>query len=195
MKILRIGRFLIIILVMLGGCSGSALLPRSSKDVKADGEGFYAIKGRFDKIIPYVTTVDMLRELGFDPMATSNMKLMTYPEIMEKFMPNPSISLETLDQELQDCFAAKKLCHAYGFRLESIQKKRYGNVLLDLFDFKRNTHITGWRFQGVIVIKDDTVVYKIWGGMPVINEKSDRVNPLGPLQSPRDVVLDNLSVF
>ena len=38
------------------------------------------------------------------------------------------------------------------------------------------------RFNGVILIKGDLVVYKLTGGQPVIHEYEESKNPLGPLQ-------------
>ena len=54
--------------------------------------------------------------------------------------------------------------------------------ILDSLNFKRRTEISGWRFTGLIVLKDDLVVYKLWGGQPSIKESEETRNPLGPFQ-------------
>jgi hypothetical protein len=52
-----------------------------------------------------------------------------------------------------------------------------------LLGFKRETHTEGWRFNGLILLKDDVVIYKLTGGQPVIQETENTQNPLGPVQS------------
>ena len=42
---------------------------------------------------------------------------------------------------------------------------------------------TGWRFNALVVLKDDLVVYKLWGGQPTIRETEKDTRPLGPLQN------------
>lgn len=49
-------------------------------------------------------------------------------------------------------------------------------------NFKREVDIVGWRFNGVILTKDNVVVYKLTGGQPVIHETEESRNPLGPFQ-------------
>jgi hypothetical protein len=55
--------------------------------------------------------------------------------------------------------------------------------LLDFLNFRRNTVTTGWKFSALIVVIDDTDVYKQWDGQPKIETTEARTNPLGPLQS------------
>ena len=46
-------------------------------------------------------------------------------------------------------------------------KQRIGNVVLDVLGFQRETQTDGWRFNGLILLKDGVVVYKLTGGQPV----------------------------
>ena len=62
------------------------------------------------------------------------------------------------------------------------RSERVGSFFLDFLNFRRTTEITGWRFNAVVVLKDDVVVYKLWGGRPMIKELNESRNPLGPLQ-------------
>ncbi|MGH8738867.1 MAG: hypothetical protein ACREVC_16045 [Burkholderiales bacterium] len=59
----------------------------------------------------------------------------------------------------------------------------YGSFLADLLDFHRKTDVSGWRFDGVLLIKDGVVIYKLTGGQPSIHQLEETVNPLGPFQS------------
>jgi hypothetical protein len=44
------------------------------------------------------------------------------------------------------------------------------------------TKVTGWEFDGFIILKNDLVVYKISGGKPNIDELIDEEKPLGSFQ-------------
>jgi hypothetical protein len=37
---------------------------------------------------------------------------------------------------------------------------------------------------------NDVVVYKLWGGNPLVDENRETKNPLGPLQSPEGVLIE-----
>jgi hypothetical protein len=147
---------------------------------------FDEAKTAFESIIPNKTTTDDLQKLGFDPASTPNLKILTHLDILQRFMSNPSIKKEDLDEGIHACIDAKSNCRAYEIKLSNIMKKRHGNVLLDLFNFKRKTNESGWEFEALIVMVNGTVVHKLWGGTPVINEDREIKNPLGPLQDSSD---------
>ena len=62
-------------------------------------------------------------------------------------------------------------------------RDRNGSFWLDLLGFRRETHTQGFRFNGLVLLKDRVVVYKLTGGQPVIHESEEANNPLGPVQS------------
>jgi len=55
--------------------------------------------------------------------------------------------------------------------------------VLDVLGFQRETHTAGWRFNGLILLKDEVVVYKLTGGQPAIQQTEENQNPLGPVQA------------
>ena len=71
---------------------------------------------------------------------------------------------------------------AHKLSLEISDQKRYGNVFLDVFGFKKYSHITGWTFKALIIVKDDTVAYKLRSGEPNLNRFERKLKPLGPFQ-------------
>lgn len=77
---------------------------------------------------------------------------------------------------------AKENWHAYPIELSDIRTKRHGNVVLDILGFKRRTLEAGWRFAGIILTTNATVVYKLTAGEPSILNYRKTVKPLGPLQ-------------
>jgi hypothetical protein len=131
---------------------------------------------------PTHTTAEDLKRLGYDPFTTPNITLLTYIELLRRFLPNDSITKADLDEGIQDCFAMKDECKAYEISLKIRHEKRFGNVWLDLLTFRRKTKVTGWEFNAFIVLKGDIVAYKISGGKPRIDELIDHKKPLGPLQ-------------
>jgi len=162
------------------GCSG--LLPSSKRDSETIWGSYEAAKRSFDEIVPYKTTVEDLRRLGYDPFVAANIKVLTYIELLHRFLPNSSITKADLDEGVQDCLLAKDACTGYEVALWRRHEDRFGNVLLDLFSFRRKTKVTGWEFNAFIIMKNGLVVYKISGGKPNIDELIDEKKPLGPFQ-------------
>jgi len=175
-----------IIICMTGGCG--ALLPSTKQHTGSSWNSFDEAKEVFDKITPYETTARDLEKFGFDPLNTPNLEILTYLDITQRFMSNPSITEDDLAEGVQDCLAAKEDCRAHEFTLKQIKEKRQGNVLLDIFRFRRETKTSGWKFQPLIVMKDDMVTYKMWSGIPNISKIVEEKNPLGPLQNSGDVL-------
>jgi hypothetical protein len=102
---------------------------------------------------------------------------------MRKFMLSPSISLGDLDDGVRLCVSAKIACRGFEVNQTSVQKSRNGNVVLDVLGFYRETHTAGWRFNGLILLKDEVVVYKLTSGQPAIRQTEENQNPLGPVQA------------
>jgi hypothetical protein len=184
---MKMGLFCILIAAMItSGCG--FLLPSTKQTSKSPWDSFEHAKTAFDKITPYETTSKEMQALGFDPYTTPNIKILTYVDIMNRFMPNSSIKKEDLAEGIQFCIDAKEDCSAYEFAPQVKKTKRYGSVLLDLFNFRRKSTETGWRFEALIVIIDHVIVYKLWGGNPIINQNKETKNPLGPLQNSGDIL-------
>ena len=174
--------FWLLAVLLLSGCSSTAYLPSAKETIQSPWQDFDGVKAAFDKITPHETGRKELHKLGFDPYTTPNIKLLNYLDIMQRFIPNQNFKMEDLDEGLQECLADQGHCHAYEIDLHQIDQDRYGNVVLDLFNFRRKTKVTGWEFRAIIVMNDDTVIYKLWSGKPKIDENRDNKNPFGPLQ-------------
>jgi hypothetical protein len=172
---------ILLVLIALQGCSN--MLPSVKTTTDSPWEDFSQAKAAFDQIVPNKTTTLELRQLGIDPFTTPNVKQITYLEVIQHFMPNNSIGVKDLDQYLQECIKARKECYGYELSPDQKEEKRYGNVALDLLNFRRQTEISGWKFVALIILNQDKVVYKLWGGEPNILKHEDRKNPLGPLQN------------
>jgi len=162
------------------GCR--SMLPTEVKRSRTPWESFEEAQAAYDKIIPHKTTVADLKSLGFDPATTPNIKILTYLDLINRFIPNDSITMADLQPDVRACIESKDCCHAYEMSLDVLNSKRYGNVAMDVFGFKKYTHITGWNFKALIIVKDDIVAYKIRSGEPNVNRYDRKKKPLGPFQ-------------
>ncbi|GAB4387291.1 MAG: hypothetical protein Kow0025_00030 [Thermodesulfovibrionales bacterium] len=171
--------------IAIASCRG--LLPTVKETTPSGWKDYAEAKEAFDKIVPYETTVGELKELGFDPFHTPNITILTYLDLSRSLGSRP---IEEMDRGIRDCIRAEADCHAYEFEPKNIRKKRYGNFWLDFFNFRRKINETGWKFKALIIVVDGTVVYKLWGGNPLVNEDTDIRNPLGPLQDAGDMLIE-----
>lgn len=167
-------------LLLLGGCS--SLLPRGSSQAPSTFTSFEAAREALERIEPYRSTTKQLKSLGFDIDATANVRLIPYPQVIAHLAPNPNVTLDMLDPGIRDCIAARQACRAYEFHFGQQSRRREGAFFLDFLNFRRTTDITGWRFEGLIVVRDELVLFRNYGGEPQIKSTDRQSNPLGPLQ-------------
>ncbi len=173
--------WILIITQITMGCSN--LLPTVEQVTVSSWNSYGEVQQSFDKITLGKTTTEELKELGFDPFANPNIKLLNYLELTRIFIPNNSIRLTDLHSDIQTCLKVKTACQGYEVSPKFVNAERYGNAALDVLNFRRKTRTTGWKFQGLIILNENLVVYKLQSGQPNILELEDNKNPLGPLQS------------
>jgi hypothetical protein len=159
------------------------MLPSGSHVEKAPWDSYNEVKAAFDVIELNKTTKQDLKDLNFDPLSQPNIQIMSYLEVMQQFLVNPSIRKEDLDEGLQACIKAKTDCIAYKVGINNTSYHRYGNFFMDFLSFKRNTQMEGWKFNAIIVLIHDVVVYKLSSGTPNVNVNDVAVKPLGPAQN------------
>jgi hypothetical protein len=175
--------FLAFPLALLILMSCAKLLPSSKVMVKSPWKNFDDAKLDYEKINPGITTVAELNKLGFDPYQVPNIRIMNATDIINIFMPNPSIKIENLDPGIQKCIESKDRCTGYKIEPTLQESKRIGGFWSDLFGFKRDTVSSGWEFRGLITIVDNVVTYRDPpGGRPSISTEEIQKKPLGPLQ-------------
>jgi hypothetical protein len=158
------------------------MLPHGTSNVEGPWESFEEAQQTFDKIIPYRTTIEDLKALNLDPHSQPNIAILNYSDVLRRFVPNASISVDHLDAGVWECISAKTACQGFEVVQKSIQRNRTGNFLADFLNFDREVDVTGWSFNGVLLIKDNVVIYKLVSGQPLIREQEKNKNPLGPLQ-------------
>lgn len=164
-------------------CACSGLLPSAKQSVNTPWSDFDGAKRSYEQIVPFQTTMQTVRELGFDPDKAANMKVLNQAQVVNAVLPSPLHDPATIPKGLIACMGAQESCVGYLMEPSKIDQNREGNFLLDFLNFKRKTVTTGWKFSALIVVVGETVVYKQWDGQPKIETSDERVNPLGPLQS------------
>jgi len=179
-------------LAALSLCGCAALLPKSENVTESPWKSFAEAKQAFEKITPYQTKVEDLKKLGYDPFVNPNITLLTYSDVLRRFVPSAAIREDELDGGIRDCILAKDACRAYEVDHRQIKRERYGNFWTDFLDFRRKVEVTGWRFNAMIILKNDLVIYKLWSGQPLIHEFEDSRNPLGPLQGAGESALGGI---
>jgi len=172
--------FIVFAVIVLVGCS--SLLPHGEQKVVSRWKDFEEAKSSYNRIVPYQTSLEELRDLGFAPESQANVHILNHADIAKRFIPISLNDKTGLPKGLRECLSHGDEC--YGYEVERTEKhsQRYGNFLADFLNFKRKTKIRGWEFNALIVVIDKVVVYKLWSGTPDIHEYRDRTNPLGPLQ-------------
>lgn len=164
----------------LVGCA--SLLPAASTDTRSGFNSFEAAEDAILKIIPYKTTVAEIHDLGFDLSESPNVTLITYPDVIGRLAPNGNVPLDALDPGIRECILAGTLCQAYEFQITRVKRQRVGRFWPDFLNFRRTVSVSGWRFEGLIVVRNGIVLFRKFGGERQISRTEDQKNPLGPLQ-------------
>lgn len=168
--------------VLLAGCS--SLLPSTKEETITSWHRFEEIKTAYDRIATGNTKAD-LKELGFDIDDSPNLKILSYLDVAAMIQ---AIPITELDPGLQECLRARDECRAYVIEQQRLRTKRIGNFWGDIFNFYRETDISGWHFKALLVLINDRVTYKLWSGTPSLETHREERNPLGPLQSGDKVI-------
>jgi hypothetical protein len=170
----------------LGAITGcSSLLPKSKETTGAAGSGWQSYQDAqqaFDQIVPGKTTVAELGAMQLDPRVNPNITVLPRHELLQRFIVNQSVTMDDLEDGVRECLQAREQCRALEVNQTATQKKRTGNAALDMAKVYRETHTSGWRFSGLLLVKDGVVVYKLTSGQPVIHEIAQNQDVLGPLQ-------------
>ncbi len=167
------------LVLMATGCS--SLLPRSQTE-SPTFQSFDEARLAVESLIPKESNLASLAEKGLTPAIQPNTLILTHTDIVRRVVNGSVLGKEDLDPGIVTCLNARDACRGWELNVTHISKARTGGFWADFVNFKRRTETTGWRFNALILLVNDVVVYRGWGGQPVINEVEVNTNPLGPLQ-------------
>lgn len=165
--------------VLSAGCA--SLLPQSHTEASSF-KTFEEARVAVESLVPQKSNLATLTAMGMDPAKHPNTTLLTHADVVRRFVPGSVLNKQDLDPGIVACLEARDACRGVDVVAARIEKNRTGNFFSDFFNFSRRTDTTGWRFNAVVLLVNNTVVYRNWGGQPVVNETDVRTNPLGPLQ-------------
>lgn len=168
--------------LLLVGCGGLGLLPRETNVNNTKFQSYSELTAAYDGIMPGKTTVSDLDRLGFNSATSSNVEILSYLGVIERFMPRDSIRFDHLDPAVQGCIEARDQCTAFVFRPQRLEQERQGNIFLDILGFERTTVSKGWSAEVTLLVENGRIAYKVISGKPRIEDMHDSVQPLGPLQ-------------
>lgn len=187
MKITQNILITICLLLFTGGCATQSLLPTQGVYTESSFETYTQVEGVVEKIVLGETKYSDLVKMGLDLENIPNVKRLTYLDVMSKFKLD-SPSRYTLFNKIElpvgvlKMLAAREDGLAYEINLERIKNQREGSVILDILNFRKNVHTTGWKIRVLILIVNDTVEYVLYSGEKNIDTLKRERNPLGPFQ-------------
>lgn len=196
-SLIRLSAFALM-LFLLSFCSGcGTLLPSGHETSGGNWKSYSYTKEIFSKIIPNKTTTEDLKTLGIEPNKTHNLRILTYLDVMERFkLDSTMFNNIKLPPGMKEALAKHEKCRGYELILENKNKKRVGSFWKDILAFEQVTQTSGWEFQALIVIVDETVVYVLHSGSPRINKRESNKQPLGPFQGiEAGTIMDAASEF
>ncbi len=175
------------LLFFTGGCTTQSLLPTQGVYTESSFETYTQVEGVVDKIVVGETKYSDLVKMGLDLENIPNVKRLTYLDVMSKFkLDSPSrytlFNKIELPSGVLKTLAAKEAGRAYEINLERIKNQREGSLFLDILNFRKTIHTTGWKISVLILIVDDTVEYVLYSGEKNMDRTEKERNPLGPFQ-------------
>jgi len=175
------------LLFFTGGCATQSLLPTQGVYTESSFDTYTQVESVVDKIVVGKTKYTDLVKMGLDLDNIPNVKRLTYLDVMSKFkLDSPSrytlFNKIELPSGVLKTLAAREAGLAYEINLERIRNQREGSVILDVLNFRKNVHTTGWKISVLILIVDDTVEYVLYSGEKNIDRLEKKKNPLGPFQ-------------
>ncbi len=179
---------LLLVALLLAGCT--SLLPRARNET-SPFKSFEEARDAIDGLVPMKSDVATLTKLGVSPVLQPNTLILTHADIVRRFVPSALLKREDLDPGVLACLEARDACRGWEITGARILKARTGNFVADFSNFSRRSETTGWRFNALILLVNDVVVYRAWGGQPNLNEVEVNTNPLGPLQEIGPSIITN----
>jgi len=175
------------LLFFTGGCATQSLLPTQGIYTESSFDTYTQVESVINHIVIGETKYSELITMGLDLEKMPNVKRLTYLDVMSKFKLD-SPSRYTLFNKIElpggvlKMLASRENGMAYEINLERLRNKREGSVFLDMLNFRKTIHTTGWKISVLILIVDDTVEYVLYSGEKNIDRLEKKKNPLGPFQ-------------
>jgi hypothetical protein len=133
-------------------------LPEGAERQGNGWSDFNGARDVFLAIKPFESVRTEVHALGLDPFKNPSVSLLSYSDLVQRLGTGNVLHADQLDPGVRRCMESGKRCTGYQLNQREVIRKRIGNVLADLFNFRRETESEGWSFNGLIVFVDDQVV-------------------------------------
>jgi hypothetical protein len=167
------------LLLLTSGCA--SMLPKARTDTSSF-QSFEEARAAIEALVPMKSDRQTLEQNGFHVGKHPNTTILTHSDVVRRFVPSALLRREDLDPGILACLEARDACRGLEIIGAKIARDRTGNFWADFFNFRRRTEVSGWRFNAVVLLVNDVIVYRVWGGQPAIREQELNTNPLGPFQ-------------
>lgn len=167
------------LLLLLSACA--SMLPKSRTETTTF-ESFDQARAAIESLVPMKSRREDLDSNGFKPGKQANVIQLTHADVVRRFVPSALLRRGDLNPGVMACLEARDACQGLEMNVVRIKKERLGNFWADFFNFNRHSETTGFRFNAVVLLVNDTVVFRSWGGQPSVHEVEVSRNPLGPFQ-------------
>jgi hypothetical protein len=157
------------------------MLPQAQTDT-TNFSSFDEARSTIEALVPMQTRREALDNGLFGPIHHPNTTVLNHGDVVRRFVPTGLLTREDLDPGILRCIEARDACSGMEMVSSHIERARTGNFFTDFSNFRRQTETRGWRFNAIVLLVNDIVVYRTWGGQPVVHEIEVSTNPLGPLQ-------------
>jgi hypothetical protein len=169
----------LLLVLLTSACS--SMLPKAHTDTTSF-QSFEEARAAIEALVPMQSDRRTLEKNGFEPAKHPNTTILTHADVVRRFVPSALLQRADLDPGILACLEARDACRGQEIIGAKIARERTGNFWADFFNFRRHTEVSGWRFNALVLFVNDVVVYRTWGGQPVIKETEQTTNPLGPFQ-------------
>ena len=90
----RVGFTIVALLALTTACGGP--LPKTSEVAESPWQSFDEAMAAYQSIVPLETTAEDLKAMGYDPFSSPNVRVLSYLEVIERFMPKDAIHVEEI---------------------------------------------------------------------------------------------------
>lgn len=171
--------FTLLACVLASGCA--TWLPEAHTDT-TPFNSFEEARASVEALVPMRSDRKALESNGFAPSRHPNTIILTHADVVRRFVPSGLLRREDLDVGVLTCLEARDACKGMEVLGAKIHKARKGGFWADFLNFERRTETTGFRFNALVLMVNDLVVYRSWSGQPAVSELEVTRNPLGPFQ-------------
>lgn len=180
------------------GCATTQarLMPSETTVTISPWKSYKEAEHAYGLIKPYQTTLTELRKI-VDPENTvlkiehlPNVKYMDAVAIQNVFMKPGTSGNQKIPKEVERCLAETfEQCYSYEISHKYIIDKGVGNLYKRWLNFRKENVARGPDVVFQIFLRGELVIHKRWEGTSDVKQVKLKINPLGPLQEPFELIL------